>query len=113
MLTRNFRERISSEDALNHDWIKCHAPTAVAQLQDCLARDLHSFLTQNKLKQAALTIIAGEMDDDQIRGLRETFTSLDVDGDGLLSLTDVQEALDVAGVEMPPECVALLADMDD
>lgn len=108
LLTRNAKDRINSEDALSHDWIRFHAPRAEAKLQDSLVGSLRNFWRLNQLKRAALTVIASEMNDGQIRGLRQTFVALDSDGDGLLTLADIAEAMGRAGVDLPPDCADFL-----
>merc|ERR1719401_3015676 len=67
LLTRNPKERINAQQALEHDWIKLHAPGATADLQDDLVERLNGFRRKNKLKQVALTVVASEMDESQIR----------------------------------------------
>merc|ERR1712032_1235125 len=86
LLKMNPKDRYTAEQALNHEWVKDKAPKAKnisigAQMFD----NLKSFRSQNKLKKAALHIIAGQLNEDQIKALRETFMALDHNGDGLLT----------------------------
>jgi len=94
-------ERFSASEALSHQWIKTTAPKSSANLlrsNPALIENLRNFSSQNKLKKAALTIIAGQLDDSQLRGLRETFTALDANGDGLLSLNELKAGIERAGI---------------
>jgi len=94
------KDRFTAEQALNHDWIRQTAPRASAaslRSHPALIDNLRNFRSQNKLKKAALQIIAGQLDESQIRGLRETFTALDANGDGLLTLNELKSGLDRAG----------------
>mmetsp|Transcript_68247 Transcript_68247/g.172663 ORF Transcript_68247/g.172663 Transcript_68247/m.172663 type:complete len:536 (-) Transcript_68247:224-1831(-) len=96
----NPRDRFTAEQALNHAWIKQTAPRASAaslRANPALVENLRGFRSQNMLKKAALQIIAGQLDETQIRGLRETFTALDANGDGLLTLSELKSGLDRAG----------------
>lgn len=59
LLKMNPRDRYTAEQALNHEWIKNKAPKATgAALQDKMVDNLRGFRSQNKLKKAALQIIA-------------------------------------------------------
>merc|ERR1719156_358721 len=81
LLKMNPRDRYTAEQALNHEWIKNKAPKAAnVSLQSNFVDNLRSFRSQNKLKKAALQIIAGQLNEDQIKALRETFMALDNNG---------------------------------
>merc|ERR1712062_77855 len=71
------------------------------------------FRSQNKLKKAAIHYIASHMDDAQIKVLREVFTSLDANCDGLLSINELKQGLAEASfAEIPVDLQQLLADVD-
>jgi calcium-dependent protein kinase len=94
-------QRYTSEQALNHDWIRDRAPRAKeVNLQGHLVSNLKNFRCQNKLKKAALHIIAGQMSESQIKGLRETFEALDVNGDGLLTMDELQAGISNANLQL-------------
>lgn len=100
-LTRNPKERFTTAQALEHDWIKNLAPRALPVLQEDIVDRIRVFRRKNQLKQAALSIVANEMDDEQIRHLRETFTSLDTNGDGLLTYAEIRSGVEKDGLEVP------------
>jgi len=54
---------------------------------------MRSFTANNRLKKAALQVIARQISDEHIDGLRKIFMDLDVDGSGSLSVDEVDEAL--------------------
>merc|ERR1712228_758552 len=94
LLKMNPRDRYTAEQALNHEWIKNKAPKANnVSLQSNFVDNLRSFRSQNKLKKAAVHIIAGQLDDGQIKSLRETFTSLDSNGDGILTSAELKTGI--------------------
>jgi calcium-dependent protein kinase len=107
-------ERYNAEQALNHEWIKNKAPKATnAQIAPNFVDNLRGFRSQNKLKKAALHIIAGQLNEDQIKALRDTFMSLDKNGDGLLTQLELKEGLTKAGLkEIPADLQAILEDVD-
>mmetsp|Transcript_86316 Transcript_86316/g.222299 ORF Transcript_86316/g.222299 Transcript_86316/m.222299 type:complete len:508 (-) Transcript_86316:486-2009(-) len=99
LLKMDPKERTTAEQALNHDWIKLKAPRAGnANLQESFVQNLREFRVQNKLKKAALHIIAGQLSEGQIKGLRETFIALDANGDGLLTIKELRDALGQSGL---------------
>eukprot|EP00435_Cladocopium_sp_Y103_P062139 s640_g23.t1 len=82
-------------------------------LQSNFVDNLRGFRSQNKLKKAALHIIAGQLNEDQIKALRDTFMGLDKNGDGLLTPAELKEGLQKAGLkEIPPDLQAIMEDVD-
>merc|ERR1719437_121058 len=64
MLKMNPRDRYTAEQTLNHEWIKNKAPKAKqVSLQSNFVDNLRNFRSQNKLKKAALHIIAGQLNE--------------------------------------------------
>merc|ERR1719162_1250710 len=78
MLKMNPRDRYTAEQALNHDWIKNKAPKATnVNLQTGFVDNLKGFRSQNKLKKAALHVIANQLNEDQIKNLKQIFVQMD------------------------------------
>lgn len=101
LLRLNPKERLTAEEALNHDWIQVTAPKTnhgALKSNPRLVDNLRTFRSENKLKKAALQIIAGQLDESQIRGLRETWTALDENNDGSLTLRELKVGLEKAGL---------------
>jgi len=114
LLKMNPRDRYTAEQALNHEWIKNKAPAAKGvSLQQNFVDNLRGFRSQNKLKKAALHIIAGQLNEDQIKSLREVFMALDGNGDGLLTAAEMKDGLAKAGLkEIPVDLQQILEDVD-
>eukprot|EP00913_Durusdinium_trenchii_P014652 g13746.t1 len=94
--------RYTAEQALQDTWIKDKAPKAQnVCLQDHLVRNLKNFRSKNKLKKAALNIIAGQMSESEITDLRETFKSLDANGDGFLTVSELRDGIEKAQLRRP------------
>merc|ERR1712226_1477458 len=84
-----------------------------ARLQENMVDNLRGFRGQNKLKKAALHIIANQLNEDQIKALRETFMSLDGNGDGKLTVNEMKEGIAKAGLkEIPPDLQQIMEDVD-
>eukprot|EP00921_Rhytidocystis_pertsovi_P015571 GHVQ01024763.1.p1 GENE.GHVQ01024763.1~~GHVQ01024763.1.p1 ORF type:complete len:591 (-),score=80.89 GHVQ01024763.1:886-2658(-) len=114
LLRINPRERYTSEDALKHPWIQSMAKNSKSvALPDTLMANLKGFRAQNKLKKAALTVIAQHMSEKEIDHLRNIFVTLDVDNSGTLSLQEVSEGLRRLGwAEIPPDLQQIMEDAD-
>merc|ERR1711937_520724 len=114
MLKMNPKDRYTAEQALHHEWIQGHAPKATGvSLEAGFVDHLRSFRGQNKLKKAALQIIAQHLNDTQIKALRDTFMALDGNGDGLLTASEMKEGLQKAGLkEIPPDMQQIMEDID-
>ena len=97
-------ERISAEQALLHTWVKNRAPRAPnVPLEAGHLDNLKAFKAQNKLKKAALQVIATQMPDAEIDNLKKIFHSLDRNGDGQLTTQELVEGLQTAGLSGMPE----------
>jgi len=114
LLKMNPRDRYTAEQALHHTWVKNKAPKAQnVQLQSSLVDNLRGFRSQNKLKKAALQVIAGQLGESQIKQLRETFMALDDNGDGLLTAAEMKQGLEKAGLkEIPPDLQQIMEEVD-
>merc|ERR1719401_2867613 len=92
LLKMNPKERFTAEKALNHEWVKNKAPKAQdVDLSGGLVENLKGFRSQNKLKKAALQVIASQLSETEIKALRDTFIAIDGNGDGLLTASELKE----------------------
>ncbi|OXB71523.1 UNVERIFIED_CONTAM: hypothetical protein H355_013447, partial [Colinus virginianus] len=72
-----------------------------------------AFRAQNKLKKAALTVIAQHMSEKDINHLRQIFMTLDVDNSGTLSVQEIREGLKRLGwTEIPLDLQAIIEEVD-
>jgi calcium-dependent protein kinase len=114
LLKMNPRDRYTAEQALNHVWVRNKAPKAAnVNLQSSLVDNLKGFRSQNKLKKAALHVIASQLGESQIKNLRDTFMALDENGDGLLTVNEMKEGLSKCGLkEIPPDLQQIMEEVD-
>mmetsp|Transcript_29287 Transcript_29287/g.75141 ORF Transcript_29287/g.75141 Transcript_29287/m.75141 type:complete len:566 (+) Transcript_29287:82-1779(+) len=113
LLTRNVDKRLTAEVALNDKWLREMAPRAreVALPKDLVDR-LNSFRNKNVVKKAALQIIAGEMNDRDVENLRKTFTALDDNSDGKLTVKEISDGIKLSGIALPADFDQILAGVD-
>jgi len=114
LLKMNPKDRYTAEQTLNHDWIKNKAPKATnVCLQQNQLENLRSFRSQNKLKKAALQVIASQLNETQLMALRDIFMALDDNSDGLLTAAEMREGLAKAKLQdIPDDLQQILRDVD-
>jgi|Transcript_52561 calcium-dependent protein kinase len=114
LLKMNPKDRYTAEQALNHVWVRNKAPKSQnVALQASLMDNLRGFKAQNRLKKAALHVIASQLGESQIKNLRETFMAMDGNGDGLLTVNEMKEGLNRAGLkEIPSDLQQIMEDVD-
>lgn len=112
MLTFDPARRPSSAQMMEHPWIHDHASKPTGSVHKDIAAKMKSFSAASKLKKVALTVIAQHVSDTEVEELRKTFAILDANNDGNLSLKEMQDGLNKAGLPIPPELAALFDAMD-
>lgn len=69
-------ERYSAEQVLNHVWVANLAPNSDDSVLNLNLETMKSYTHANKFKKAVLTFIASRLKDDEIKVLKDIFTSL-------------------------------------
>lgn len=110
-------KRYTATQALQHAWIRDRAPQAgagnLSELQGTFVDRLRHFRSTNKLKKAALQIIAGQLNESQLEHLREIFAVLDKDHNGTLTVQEIREGLERSGLsEVPTDLQRIMRDVD-
>jgi len=113
LLTFDPKQRTTADKALQSPWVSQLAPKAMAARKNSMLQNLRAFQTVNNFKKAALQVVATEMNDGQIRALRETFLALDTNGDGLLSAEELRNGMTKIGVlDVPLDLDQILQQVD-
>jgi len=101
-------KRPTAESLLQHPWFIEHIPKMEpVSLSEQAIGSLKAFVNKNRLQKAALHMIAKYVGDDQVNDLQKMFESMDKDGDGTLTIKEVKEGLQTAGLHQ------LTAEMDE
>jgi len=108
------KARYTAEQSLSHIWVDKKAPKATGvELGSNIVDNLKGFRSQNKLKKAAMHVIASQLGEAQIKDLRAIFTQIDGNGDGLLTSAEMKKGLETAGLkEIPADLQAILESVD-
>merc|ERR1719498_452453 len=103
LLKINPRERLDCGAALQHPWMEKFCPkSSELPLKNVICQQLRSFATANKLKRAALYIIAGNLTQDDLKPYITSFNNLDIEGDGCLGYEEIHNGLIRAGIKDVP-----------
>ncbi|EEY59682.1 protein kinase, putative [Phytophthora infestans T30-4] len=106
----NFLFATKAEDAelklrkvLQHPWISGSAPRSSMTLNPNIFSSLKRFTGNNKLKKAALGVIADLATEGEIAELKNQFMAIDTDGNGVITVSELAEALRDTGLGMIEE----------
>ncbi|CAE7257769.1 CPK2 [Symbiodinium sp. CCMP2592] len=102
LLQMHPRARLTADQALQHEWIKDKAPMArnvSLQSIDNMTMPLNRW--RLKLAPAPCPIIP-QLNEDQIKQLRDVLMTMDEIGDGLLTVNELKEGLSKAGLKDIP-----------
>jgi len=104
-------KRISAEMALKHAWIG-KAPSYDKPMSSKVMTNFKQFRNQNRMKKLALTAIAQQLPESEIQQLKETFLAIDKNGDGTLTLEEIQNGAKQHNVNLPEDFAAIFRSMD-
>jgi len=115
LLEKDPKERQTAEEVLQNLWIlQADKPRDLqASIPPGLATNLSYFCRQDRFTKAALTAIAHQLEDEDIRNLSELFKALDTKKTGVLTEDEVQEALsNLEGFDDPEEMRQIVRGID-
>lgn len=112
MLTRDDAKRPSAEQVLEHKWLSDHASKPTGSIANCAIVGLRRFAGQGRLKKIALTVIAQQLKEDDIKNLKETFALLDKNQDGTLTISEIQTGMKNHQIELPEDFIETLKSVD-
>ncbi|XP_025809940.1 calcium-dependent protein kinase 14 isoform X2 [Panicum hallii] len=113
MLNPDPKQRISAHDVLNHPWIKEDGEAPDTPLDNAVLGRLKQFRAMNQFKKAALRVIAGCLSEEEIRGLKEMFKSMDSDNSGTITVDELRRGLAKKGTKLSEAEVHQLMDAAD
>ncbi|KAJ6893037.1 calcium-dependent protein kinase-like [Populus alba x Populus x berolinensis] len=91
MLTQDPKKRITSAQVLEHPWIK--EGGADKPLDSAVLSRMKQFRAMNKLKKLALKVIAENLSEEEIKGLKTMFTNMDTDKSGTITYEELKTGL--------------------
>lgn len=83
--------RLTPAQVLEHPWMKNRQKKETALKLNF--NKLSKWKNVEKLKKIALTVIASQLNEDEIKSLKELFQDLDANGDGTLTIQEIKDGL--------------------
>lgn len=100
MVSFNPKDRPSAEKLLENTWLWAKHPKPDVKINSNeILENFQRFTGYCKFQKIALTSIAFSLCDDEIKNLKNVFKELDTNGDGTLSLKEVERGLGQANVD--------------
>jgi len=96
LLTLNTAKRITAAEALEHLWLTGERADNKPMLGTVLT-NLNNFNHKYKFKQALLNIMSDTMTDAELTSLQKTFKTLDENGDGVITVAELTNAINKWG----------------
>lgn len=100
LLKTDVKQRPTAREALDHPWFSQAKNDEVPHTISGIKGSLERFINMNKLKRASLQVIAEQLTETELIGLRATFDSMDANKDGKLTYHELQQALEHQGFDM-------------
>jgi calcium-dependent protein kinase len=92
LLTFDTAKRLTASEALDHPWL--HGGASTVPMLKSVLNNLKNFNATCKFKQGILTLMTSSLSDDELKDLKKIFASLDENGDGRVTVAELNKALD-------------------
>ncbi|VAI22935.1 unnamed protein product [Triticum turgidum subsp. durum] len=115
MLLRDPKKRLTAHEVLRHPWVQVGGLAPDKPLDSAVLSRMKQFSAMNKLKKMALRVIAENLSEDEIAGLKEMFKMIDSDNSGQITYEELKVGLKKVGANLQEsEIYALMqaADVD-
>ncbi|XP_040991547.1 calcium-dependent protein kinase 1-like [Juglans microcarpa x Juglans regia] len=100
MLVRDPRRRLTAHEVLCHPWVQVDGVAPDKPLDSAVLSRLKQFSAMNKLKKMALRVIAENLSEEEIAGLKEMFKMIDTDDSGQISFEELKAGLKRFGANL-------------
>lgn len=91
----NSDKRLSSSEVLNHAWVKELAANSNQEILRLNFAHILNYSDMNKIQKSIISFICYHFSFSQTKILTEIFKSLDINSDGVLTLAELKEGLDI------------------
>ncbi|KQJ86709.1 calcium-dependent protein kinase 27-like [Brachypodium distachyon] len=116
VLVRDPKKRLTAHQVLCHPWLQMTGEAPDKPLDSAVLSRLKQFSAMNKLKKMALRVIAENLSEEEIAGLKEMFKMMDTDNSGQINYEELKAGLERVGANMKESEISQLmqaADIDN
>ncbi|KAL9434524.1 hypothetical protein AB3S75_029211 [Citrus x aurantiifolia] len=113
MMCADPKERLSAAEVLNHPWMRVDGDASDKPLDIAVLTRMKQFRAMNKLKKVALKVIAENLSEEEIMGLKEMFKSMDTDNSGTITFEELKAGLPKLGTRLSESEVRQLMEAAD
>ncbi|TKY53204.1 Calcium-dependent protein kinase 20 [Spatholobus suberectus] len=116
MLVRDPKKRMTAHEVLCHPWVQVGGVAPDKPLDSAVLSRLKQFSAMNKLKKIAIRVIAENLSEEEIAGLKEMFKMIDTDNSGQITLEELKNGLERVGSVLKDSEISWLmqaADIDN
>ncbi|CAN6350057.1 unnamed protein product [Urochloa humidicola] len=113
MLRQDPKERLTAAEILNHPWIREDGEAPDKPLDITVIGRMKQFRAMNKLKKVALKVVAENLSEEEIVGLKEMFKTLDTDNSGTITLEELRTGLPKLGTKISESEIRQLMEAAD
>ncbi|KAL5972638.1 Calcium-dependent protein kinase 19 [Asimina triloba] len=113
MLTQDPKRRITSAQVLEHPWIREGGEASDKPIDSAVLSRMKQFRAMNKLKKLALKVIAENLSEEEIKGLKAMFMNMDTDKSGTITCEELKTGLARLGSRLSEAEVKQLMDAAD
>ncbi|KAL4369559.1 hypothetical protein GQ457_05G034180 [Hibiscus cannabinus] len=92
MLTMDPKKRLTAAQALEHPWLR-EGEASDKPINSAVLTRMKQFRAMNQLKKLALKVIAENLSEEEIKGLKTMFTNIDTDNSGTITYEELKEGL--------------------
>ncbi|XP_071722582.1 calcium-dependent protein kinase 21-like [Rutidosis leptorrhynchoides] len=110
MLTQDPKKRITPAEVLEHPWMKVASDKPI---NSAVMSRMKQFRAMNKLKQLALKVIAENLSEEEIKGLKAMFANMDTDNSGTITYDELKSGLARLGSKLSETEVKQLMEAAD
>ncbi|EEF28856.1 calcium-dependent protein kinase 24 [Ricinus communis] len=113
MLDQNPYSRLTVQEVLEHPWIHNASDVPNVNLGENVRARIKQFSLMNKFKKRVLRVVADNLTDEQVDGIKQMFHMMDTDNTGDLTFEELKSGLHKIGHPVPDPDVRTLMDAAD
>ncbi|KAK7321816.1 hypothetical protein VNO77_32789 [Canavalia gladiata] len=113
MLNYDPKKRLTASEALEHPWMKEGGEAADRPIDSAVLIRMKQFRAMNKMKKLALKVIAENLSEEEIKGLKQMFNNMDTDRSGTITYDELKSGLNKLGSKLSEHEIKQLMDAAD